>query len=314
MKFGLVGRTAACFALCFGTVAGASAALADGPYHHLPTGITADSKLIIFQSWERQQSGKNVSQLFSIKPDGSGLKRALQLGVSEGWPSFTKDGKRAVLFARLEQSGRAELFLLDLTEANNIGEFSTITRLTFGEDSDFFPSWSPDESQIVFYGHRSGEAQIYVMDADGSNVRDLSKNGIAEQDPTWSSKGEITFQSSVSGNADVWIMNGDGSGRTNVSNHPSEDHFGAWSPDGEQIVFSSNRSGKEQLYVMQRDGSKVRRLTHSEYTDRWPRWAGDGSYIVFDRNDGDKGSNIVLIRPDGSGERQLTENRSYHIK
>ena len=131
MKFGLVGRTAACFALCFGTVAGASAALADGPYHHLPTGITADSKLIIFQSWERQQSGKNVSQLFSIKPDGSGLKRALQLGVSEGWPSFTKDGKRAVLFARLEQSGRAELFLLDLTEANNIGEFSTITRLTF---------------------------------------------------------------------------------------------------------------------------------------------------------------------------------------
>ncbi|PCI60865.1 MAG: hypothetical protein COB37_09120 [Kordiimonadales bacterium] len=175
MKFGLVGRTAACLVVCFGTVAGAGAALADGAYHHMPTGITADSKLIIFQSWERQQSGKNVSQLFSIKADGTGLKRALQLGVNEGWPSFTKDGKRAVLFSRLELGGRAELFLLDLAEANNLGEFSTITRLTFGEDSDFFPSWSPDESQIVFYGHRSGEAQIYVMDADGSNVRDLSK-------------------------------------------------------------------------------------------------------------------------------------------
>jgi Tol biopolymer transport system component len=307
-----LGKTALVSAAILAASFGASAL--EGPYHHMPTGITADGQQILFQSWEKQASGKSVAQLFSIKPDGTGLKRALQVGISEGWPSFTKDGKRAVLFARLKAGGDAELLVLDLATPNEIGDFSKVTRLTYGEDADFFPTWSPDGKQIAFYGHRSGEAQIYVMDADGSNVRNISDNGIWESDPTWSVKGEITFESRLSGNADVWIMRGDGSGRVNLTEHASEDHFGDWSPDGEKIVFSSNRSGKEQLYIMKRDGSDVTRLTHSEYTDRWPRWSPDGSYIVFDRNDGDKGSNVVLIKPDGSGERQLTEDRSYHIK
>jgi len=283
-------------------------------YHHMPTGISPDSERVIFQSWERQKSGANVAQLFSIKIDGSDLRREIQLGVNEGWPEFTRDGKKAVLFARLKNKSDAELFVLDLTDPNDLSSYSTVTRLTFGQDYDFFPAWSPDASEIVFYGHRGGQnGQLYLINADGSNVRNLSNNDAHESDPAWSVNNEITFESHITGNADVWVMNGDGTERRNITKHPAQDHFGDWSPDGQQIVFSSDRSGSENLYIMNRDGSGLRQLTDSPEIDRWPTWSRDGKIIAFDRNT-PTGSNVVTIRPDGTGEKQLTEAKSYHIK
>jgi len=283
-------------------------------YHHLPVGISPNSGRVIFQSWEKQQNGASVAQLFSMKTDGSDLRPELQLGVSAGWPDYTRDGKKAVLFARVKSGQDAELLVLDLSDPNDLSSYEAVKRLTFGQDSDFFPAWSPDATEIVFYGHRGGDnGQLYLMNADGSNVRNMSNNDVHESDPTWSVHGEITFESHLAGNADVWVMNGDGTGRRNLTNHPSQDHFGDWSPDGEQIVFSSDRSGSENLYIMNRDGSELRQLTNSPEIDRWPTWSRDGNTIAFDRNT-PAGSNVVTIRPDGTGEKQLTKAVSYHIK
>jgi TolB protein len=50
---------------------------------------------------------------------------------------------------------------------------------------DKFPSWSPDGTRIVFYSNRDGPAQIYVMDADGSNQRNISNNPYHDKNPVW---------------------------------------------------------------------------------------------------------------------------------
>lgn len=276
---------------------------------NMPDGITADSKRITFQSWETQPDGSNTSQHFSVEVATGAVRREGRIGKWIGWPSFTRDGKRVVFHSRI--GNQAELVVANLAEPNNMNEFSEVKRLTYGESYDFFASWSPDETQITFYGGRTGTPQIFVMGADGSSVRNLSGNGVHESDPTWSAKGEITFESHLAGNADVWVMNGDGTNRRNLTNHPSEDRFGAWSPDGEQIVFSSDRDGDQDLYVMNRDGSGLRQLTNAEGTDHWPRWSPDGTFITWVRET-EKSARVFLISPDGMGERPLTSNRSYH--
>lgn len=272
-------------------------------------GISADSKRVFFQSWVEGKDGKFSSQHFSVDLNGENVRRDGRVGRSIGWPAFTKDGKRVVLHTRI--GGNAELILLDLAEPSNLNEFSSMKRLTFGQGADFFSAWSPDETKIAFYGWRTGNAQIFVMDADGTSVRNLSNNEARESDPTWSVKGEITFESNVSGNADVWVMNGDGSGRRNLTDHPAEDSWGAWSPDGEQIVFSSDRDGDHDLYIMNRDGSGVRQITNAPGTDHWPRWAPDGSFIAFSREIDGRAA-VHVINPDGTGDKQLTNRFSYH--
>ena len=280
--------------------------------YNMPDGITSDSKRVTFQSWARQQDGESSGQHFSVDVETGAVRREGHIAEWIGWPSFTRDGKRVVFHARI--GGQAELFIADLVEPNNMNEFSMVKRLTFGESYDFFASWSPDETQITFYGGRTGTPQIFVMDADGSNVRNISNNYVHESDPTWSSKGEITFESHIAGNADVWVMNGDGTNRRNLTNNEFEDRFGAWSPDGEKIVFSSDRDGDQDLYIMNRDGTDVRQLTNSDGTDHWPRWAADGSFITWVREAASGNSKVFMIKPDGTGEKQLTSNQSYHEK
>lgn len=276
-----------------------------------PDGISSDSKKVYFQSWVQGADGKFSSQHFSVDLNGENIQREGRVGKNIGWPAFTKDGMRAVYHTRI--NGNAELMLVDMAEPNNLNEFSNIKRLTFDKEADFFAAWSPDETQIAFYSWRTDVAQIFVMNADGSNIRNLSNNTARESDPTWSVKGEITFESHVSGNADVWVMNGDGTGRRNLTNHPSEDSWGAWSPDGERIVFSSDRDGDHDLYVMNRDGSNLQQITNQPGIDHWPRWAPDGSFISFSREIDDKAS-VFIIKPDGTGEKQLTTRQSYHVK
>lgn len=275
-----------------------------------PDGISADSKKVYFQSWVEGADGKFSAQHFSVDLNGENILREGRVGRNIGWPAFTKDGKRVVFFTAIGKN--YELVLLELLEPNNLNEFSSIKRLTFDKKADFFPAWSPNEQQIAFYSWRTGVAQIFVMDADGTNIKNLSNNKARESDPTWSVKDEITFESHVSGNADVWVMNGDGSGRRNLTNHPSEDSWGAWSPDGEQIVFSSDRDGDHDLYIMNRDGTGIRQITNQEGVDHWPRWAPDGSFISFSREINDRAA-VYIIKPDGTGEKQLTTRQSYHV-
>jgi Tol biopolymer transport system component len=276
--------------------------------NNMPNAFTSDSQRIIFQSHVKSQAGKYTSQLLSMKLDGSDIKQEVVAGKKLGWPEFTADGKKAALFAEI--NGNYELLVVNVAKANNLSEFTSVQRITTHEKEDFFASWSPNEEQIAFYSHRKEPAQIYVIDQDGSNVKNLSNNSARESDPDWSSQNQITFQSDLAGNNDIWVMDDKGNNRKNLTNHPSQDHFGDWSPDGEYIVFSSDRDGDEDLYIMAKDGSELRQLTNGEGIDHWPLWSPDGKTITFARVVNGWG-NVYTIHADGNLETKLTENRSY---
>lgn len=279
--------------------------------NNMPNAFTSDSQRIIFQSHVKSQSGKYSSQLLSMKLDGSDIKREILAAKDMGWPEFTRDGKRAALFAKIGKN--YDILVVNMAQPNNLSDFTSVKRITDHPKEDFFISWSPEEDRMAFYTHRDEPAQIYVMNDDGTQVKNLSSNKARESDPDWSIQNQITFQSDLDGNNDVWVMDDQGGHRKNLTNHPSKDHFGDWSPDGEYIVFSSDRDGDEDLYVMKKDGSELRQLTNAPGIDHWPLWSPDGKTITFARVVNEWG-NVYTISPDGSNEMKLTVERSYHLK
>ena len=92
------------------------------------------------------------------------------------------------------------------------------------------PSWSPDGKQIVFHSDRDGNQEIYLMNADGSNIRRLTNNPSIDRGPFWSPDGKkIGFHSDRTGDLDIYTMNVDGSNQTNLTNSPGKMdglHFG----------------------------------------------------------------------------------------
>jgi Tol biopolymer transport system component len=151
------------------------------------------------------------------------------------------------------------------------------------------------------------DAEIFVMNPDGSGRHQLSNNDRTDFDPAWSADGTLLAFSSSGADADVWVMNADGTGEHDVSNDPTgPDIQPAWSPDGMQIVFvKQNRNGTSAIWVMDADGGNQRALTNEITVNIHPAWSPSGTWIAFASNM--TGSmELYKIHPSGSGLSRFT--------
>ena len=170
---------------------------------------------------------------------------------------------------------------------------------------------APASGRIAFQSERDGNSEVYVMNADGSDVTRLTNNSVDDLNPAWSPDGtRIAFASQRDGNSEVYVMNADGSGVTRLTDNSSYDDHPAWSPDGSGIAFHSNRDGNWEVYLMNADGSGITRLTDNPASDNNPAWSPDGSRIAFHSiRDGDY--EIYVMNADGSGVTQLTSDSAW---
>lgn len=175
------------------------------------------------------------------------------------------------------------------------------------------PVMQPGSAKIAFASNRDGSRQIYVMNADGTDVTELT-NSVANDDvPRWSPNGaKILFQSdrdhSDTGFMDIYVMNADGSGVTRLTFDNNDDSMASWSPDGTKIVFQSMRNGVNYgIYSMNADGSNQLCLSTDSSNDLEPSFSPDGTKIVFatDRDHAGAAS-IYVMNSDGSNQHVLT--------
>ncbi len=158
----------------------------------------------------------------------------------------------------------------------------------------------------------AGKANIYVMDADGSNQTRLTRNEAGDWSPAWSPDGiKIAFESWRDGNPEIYVMDADGSNQTRLTRNEAGHWSPAWSPDGRRIAFGSWRDGDSEIYVMDADGSNQTRLTRDPSDASSPAWSPDGRRIAFDFESWRYGpTDIYVMDADGSNRTRLTRGPS----
>jgi Tol biopolymer transport system component len=175
--------------------------------------------------------------------------------------------------------------------------------------------------RIAFASYREGDSSIFIMNADGSELINLTDVSERIKQPVWSPDGKhIAFVGVLEDelhNHDIYVMEAWGSNKARLTVSGSVESDPSWSPDGSEIAFTSNRDSYDDLekgwvsifsiYTVNFDGSGLKQLTENEAMDTSPDWSPDGQRIVFQSTrDGDR--EIYIMDADGSNQINLTNH------
>ena len=179
--------------------------------------------------------------------------------------------------------------------------------------SGYLADWSPDGRQIIYVaGGRSSRNDLFVADADGSNMRRLTYTPEEEGIPAWSPDGEtIAVSINLDGDAEIYLLDIE-SGEVVAQltdNEDIDDYMPAWSPDGTQIAYVTNTGSPEstEVHTMNSDGGNNRSLTENEVLDFYPAWSPNGKQISF-VSERDGNGEIYLMDTGGLNVRRLTND------
>ncbi len=121
--------------------------------------------------------------------------------------------------------------IYELADELYIMDHGISRKLTENAVTDASPNWSPDEREIAFASSRDGSLDIYVMDADGTNVRRVTHDESRDTSPDWSPDGRyIAYTSQRDGSADLYLIQVDGSGLRQLTVNDCWDDRAAWRP------------------------------------------------------------------------------------
>lgn len=224
-----------------------------------------DGRYIAFQSTREQNFSAYVMNADGTDPHSvSGSVRSDTLrAYPQGW---SPDGRVVVSVIGPMSDDASRTYLVNASSGQ-------ATRL-LPRDGDHSPAWSRDHGRIAFISNRDGSDRVYVMDADGSDVRRLS--------PLTSGDDALNY---------TW-------GYWNNDYNP-------WSPDGSRIAFTVSGDGIHGVYVMNADGTGLRRLSAEGASGEFNGWSSDGEWLAFLSNEAGP-TDAYVIRPDGTGKTNLT--------
>ncbi len=164
---------------------------------------------------------------------------------------------------------------------------------------------------ISFYSNRTGQTDIYIIDTNGKNLRNLTNHPAEDYCAVWAPDGRsFAFESNRDGDSKIYIKTFNVAEARRLTNPPGSDYSPAWSPDGNWIAFVSDRTGESHIYKIDINGENLQRLTN-QGSGSFPTWSPDGQSIAF-KSSWNDGHGIFVMDADGKHPRQIINPR--HVR
>ncbi len=245
-------------------------------------------------------------EIWGMDYDGNNQHQITHLGTTSLSPKISPDGSRIAFSALAKTGWDIKMYSMDL---NRLVQFQHYP------GTNLSPAWSPDGLKLAFSSSRSGDPDIYVVDASaGGDPRRLTQTPGPDVSPVFNPKtgAQIAFVSGRTGLPQIYTMEADG---TNVQRVTDQGYAvsPAWSPNGQFLAFAWIRHygpgepGSSDIYLMDVVSKQWVQLTHDGGRNDFPSWSPDSRHIIFQSNRSG-GLQIWTMLADGTKQTQLTTN------
>ncbi|MBO6522583.1 MAG: PD40 domain-containing protein [Balneolaceae bacterium] len=239
------------------------------------------TKLTDDTTWSYHPVWFGEDEILYIKTIGEQEVMRHRLNIKTGDSAPHLPGLHPTVLMHSSPNGKYLSYHLEVGETTQIftvnADGSEETQLTFDDEGNTQPRWSPDSEKILFRSNRDGNPELYIMNRDGSNQVRITQSDSLDRYAEWSPSGDrIAFASKRDGaDLEIYTMKPDGSDIVKLTDNDAEDGELGWSPDGTQIVWKfrdQNTDNNHDIYIMNADGSNKTRLTDHPAYDGFPTW------------------------------------------
>ena len=179
------------------------------------------------------------------------------------------------------------------------------------------------EGLVAFYSDIDGNTEIYIMQADGSDLLRLTDDPGFDDSPALSPDGsQVVFLSARDDPApkfpnlkyEIYLVNSDGQNLRRLTETETGEDHPAWSPDGSKILFDADydADGFYEIYTLDVDGTNLTRLTDNAANDQFADWSPDGQQIAFS-SDRNGNWDIFVMDADGGSQQALTDSPDWEL-
>jgi Tol biopolymer transport system component len=242
----------------------------DGIYHLAPA-LSPDGSQVAYFS---EKDFYSVDLFLADGVTGKVERRILKSGISSNYETYrfinsqanwSPDGKFLAFAAK--RGPRDDILIVDVARNKEVKRIElTLSGVTT-------PSWSPDGSRLVFTGYEGGLSDLYVVNRDGSGLRQLTDDKYADLHPVWSPDGTTIafatdrgpgtdFRTLASGNWRIALYDlATGAVRVLDRMENGKNVSPQWSPDGRSLAFVSDRNGVSNVFLYDLDAEELYQLT-----------------------------------------------------
>ena len=242
------------------------------------------------------REGNGNIEIYTMDSDGTNQTRLTFNEAKDITPAWSPNGQQIAFDSN--RDGNWEVYVMDADGKNQ-------RRLTNHPGIDSYPDWSPDGSRIAFdsgRGRGDATADIFVMDTNGGNVRQVTQMGFASR-PKWSPNGKrILFEAVTDAGREIYMVDADGRNLWKVSfqNFRAGMFARGWSPDGKRVLFTEaiGHSVNDAtliiatLHPTRREVINFDRVPLPKMPMSGGAWGADGKSVLFTSRPADGPKNL----------------------